>query len=290
MGEIDLLEQDGVSARKNFEIAQTTDEHLPNLQPDLAAAWFEIGDKTGNAEAYAEAAELYSKALHDNPADPALLLYNRALSWERQNLVDNALDDLNSALKVERSASWRKSIEAEIQRIKSPHVSGNSSLEDDDYETALDSVTRNLLPQWNSSPAARIRIKKVAAVGLRHHDYWLQDWIDAPHTSLSQEADTYLAKAVAEGNIRDAEASLVDARKASVLYRTLKEYPGIYRAKVVEVYDLEKLAPAREYVTEIAELAVRQISGATHGSLFAWRLKEPIVCRRKVISRNNKRV
>jgi CHAT domain-containing protein len=261
LGEVQLLEQDGLAARRNFEIAQTTAENLPNLQSDLAAAWFEIGEKSGTAEAYAEAAELYSKELHAHPANPSLLYYNRALCWERQSLNENALDDLHSALSQEPSAAWRKAIEAEIARL-STHSAVSPT---DGYEDALAEATEKLLPHWTDSPEARAKIQQTATLGLKHNDRWLTDWIAAKHDPVSTEADSHLAAAVSAGAAGEAESSLTEAHQALDLYKQTDQYPGLLRARQAETYALQRLGRGSECVK-----AASTLEQELHTRQYAW--------------------
>jgi CHAT domain-containing protein len=273
LGEVDLLEQDGNAARRNLEIAQTTDENLPNLQLDLAAAWFEIGDKTGNAEAYAQAAELYSKLLHDHPADPALLYYNRALCWERQNLVENALDDLRAALPLEKSSAWRKAIEDEIARLSSH----SATTPTDGYEAALGNATVNLLPHWTDSPDARVKLAQVAALGLSHRDRWLQDWTAANHSARNIEADQQLALAIADGSAGKAQSSLAAAVAAIQLYKMSGQRPGLLRAQVAEVYAFQRLGRAKECI-ETATRVERELGSSQYARLEGQALLDKGIC------------
>jgi len=254
LGETNLLEQDGVAARRNFEIAQATDDSLPNLQPDLAAAWFELGDATGTSVDYAQAAELYLRELHNlndghpHPAGPALLHYNLALCWERQNLTDNALEDLRLALAAERDPAWRAAIQHEIDRL-SNHSSlpaPADPLESDGYEAALADAIANDLPHW---PESQAKLAPVAAMGLRHHDRWLADWIAAPHTALSQQADEHLSASVRAATGGVAETSLSEAQQAFALYMKAGNIPGRLRAEYAETYAYQRLGRDEECIS-----------------------------------------
>jgi CHAT domain-containing protein len=248
LGQIQLLEQDGLGARRNFEIAQTTDENLPNLQSDLAAAWFMIGDKSGNAEAYAEAVELYGKQIIDHPT--SLLYYNRAICWERLNLNDKALDDLHYALSLERSAAWRAAIQSEIARLSSP----SATISTDGYETALAEATQNLLPHWGDTPSGHARITQTAELGLRHNDRWLLDWVEANHTAMSIEADSHLSAAIAAGAGGEAQPSLAEAHRAIDLYTGSNQHPGLLRARLAELFALQRLGRVRDCLDSAARL------------------------------------
>jgi len=254
LGETNLLEQDGVAARRNFEIAQATDDSLPNLLPDLAAAWFELGDATGTSVDYAQAAELYLRELHNlndghpHPTGPALLHYNLALCWERQNLNENALEDLRAALAAEHDPAWRTAIQHEIDRLSNRSSLPRSAdpLESDGYEAALADAIANDLPRW---PESRAKLAPIAAMGLRHHDRWLSDWIAAPHTALSQQADEHLSASVRAATGGVAEPSLSEAQQALALYTKAGNVPGRLRAEYAETYAYQRLGRDEECLT-----------------------------------------
>jgi CHAT domain-containing protein len=242
LGEINLLEGDGAAARRNLEIAQTTDANLRGLEADLAAAWFEIAETTGNTEYYAQAAELYSREIQAKHGEISLLLYNRALCWERQNLRENALDDLREALTTEKSAAWRKEMQKEIDRLSAASLLAPA----DEYERALDKATTELLPHWDDSAEARVEIAAAARLGLFHGDAWLTDWMAARHDATTTEADEHLAGAVSAGDSGDAVRSLTEARAAAKLYRRAGDTPGLMRAELGETYALQRLDRNKE--------------------------------------------
>jgi CHAT domain-containing protein len=253
LGEINLLEGDGESARRNLEIAQSSDDKLPNLKNDLAAAWFELGDRTGNAEDYARAAELYSQQLRDPGPDLSLLYFNRAICWERQNLTQPAVDDLRTALSLESSAVWRRAIQDELTRL-----SAHSTVPTDGYEEALSRATEGLIPQWGRSPDVRKSIKTIAEMGLRHHDHWLLDWIAATHNVTAQMADRHLAMAATAASTGQGLLALAESHQAIALYQKAGETPGRARAQLIEIYALQRLARSYDCLRRARVLAADQ--------------------------------
>jgi CHAT domain-containing protein/tetratricopeptide (TPR) repeat protein len=261
LGEISLLEKDkdpdGSIALNNLEEAQSANEHLPNLTADLAAAQFEIAEKQHSSKAYGDAIHLYTSAIGDNPANPSLLYYNRALCWSRLGMNEEALQDFKSALSTEKSVEWRKAIEEEIERLskhsgieKYPSPNGAGSTTDspagDGYETMLANATEELLPRWNDSQEVREKLAHISEVGALHSDRWLQDWIATPHTSASQPADSALAEAVRAGVAGNARDSLAKSREALKLYRRAANWPGQLRAQLAVTYALQRLDRAQD--------------------------------------------
>jgi CHAT domain-containing protein len=271
LGEVNLLDGDGTAARRNLEIAQMTDAKLPNLLPDLAGAWFEIGDKTGSAEAFAEAAELYSEQLTASKRDTSLLYYNRALCWERQGATRNAIADLQMALKTEPSAAWREVIQAEIAKLSknssatpkdsrftpASQLSSNSAdahPEKFNYEDALEKATGQLLPLWKVDPKVRAELAQIAKSGLGHRDVWLRDWLASVHTPLSEDGDRHLATAVLDGSAGNPQDSLAESQRALSSYEKAGNVPGRLRALLAESYAFQRLDRAHECLAVAADL------------------------------------
>jgi CHAT domain-containing protein len=244
-GEVEILEHQGQKAWNDLEFAQTQDTNLPNLKADLAAADFEKGEddpREQKAAEYRDAVNLYQELLSEHPVDPALLYYNLALCWERQNMIKKARESLEKALSLERSPAWRQAIQSELANLDAN--SANSVT--DGFEAALNEVTATLLPEWSSSAEARSRITQTAAMGLRHGDRWLADWMHALHTATHAEADRHLADAVSDGNTNKADSALAQAHLSFELYQKAGNRAGLLRAKQTELFALQRLARTRD--------------------------------------------
>jgi CHAT domain-containing protein len=291
LGEIELLRKNGLAARRNFEIAQASDASLPNLLPDLAGAWFEVGESTGKATDYAQAEEKYLEELQNlkngkvPPTGAALLHYNLALCLERQGQTDEALVQLNAALSLEKASAWRAAIRSEINRLSNHPISGHSSdtREADGYEAALNDAISNLLPEWDdpADPTAqamvRAEIRKTAAVGALHHDRWLSDWIASSHTALSKEADHHLAASVRAAATGDAELSLAEAAQARMLYNRLDNSAGKLRAEYAETYADQRLGRTKDCIAMAASITRSQKVEA-YSSIHTRALLDEAIC------------
>lgn len=248
-GELDLLQQHGNEAYNNFDLAQHLDKDLPNLNLDLAAALFEEGE-------YKEASNLYLNELNDlrtgkaHSSDPALVHYNLALCWERQNLTPLAIEELRAALAQEHSPAWRAAIQGEIDRLTA-HVSQRPM--DGDYETALNNVTTNELGHWDD-PQVRVQVSNLAEIGLMHHDRWLSDWASLPHTPQSKQADRLLGDAQRAAAGGTAELSLEEARQALQLYKAAHNTPGRLRAMYDETYAYQRLTRTSDCISSAIAL------------------------------------
>ena len=248
-GEISVLQADGLTARRDLEIAETTNNRLPNLYSDLAAAWFEIGEKNGSSEAYGEAAELLGREIQHNPQN-SLLYYNRALCWARLGLRENALKDFEAALSYEHSSAWREAIQTEIAKLSSRSGKSSESFRvetsDEDYESSLVVAVQQLLPHWTESNQDHDKLVRISASGVQHQDLWLHDWIAATHSSESIKADSFLSVAVQLGTAGSGNDSLTNAEHSLSLYRGAANKPGELRAELAVVYALQRLDRARD--------------------------------------------
>lgn len=255
-GEISVLQGDGLTARRDFEIAETTNDQLPNLHSDLAAAWFEIGEKNGSSESYGEAAELLGRAIQQDPQN-SLLYYNRALCWLRLGLRENALKDFEAALSYEHSSAWRQTIQTEIAKLSSR--SGKSSetfrveTSEKNYESSL-AVAVQLLSHWTESNQDHDMLLRISALGIQHRDLWLHDWIAATHSSESNKADSFLSAAVRLGTAGSGNDSLTNAERALSIYRGAANVPGKLRAELAIVYALQRLDRAHDCLKAAAGL------------------------------------
>jgi hypothetical protein len=285
LGEIDLLHQDGVSALRNFEFAVATDNSLPNLIPDQGAAWFELGNSSGDRTDYGKAAEFYKIELNSlsdgksHPTSAAILHYNIALCWLHQDgHRDMAVEELRSALAAEKSPAWRRAMQDEIDRLSqhSRAAASGNPLESDGYEAALDNVVMDELPLW-SDPVTRAQLAQTAARGARHHDRWLSDWIASPHTALSHEADRHLSAAAHTAKSGEAETSLKEATQATALYTQAHNGPGRLRALVAQGYANQRLGRTRDCTTAATSVTSSPPAQA-YALLYAHALLDLAIC------------
>src|SRR6185312_4553435 len=154
-GRIDLLRAQPLSALDDFEQAQqnATQVHLTlaGIEGDLAAAWFEIAEQSGDPKDFTQAATRFSIEANRHPANASVVLYNRALSLERAHMDgDTVRRAFEEALAAETSQEWRKAIQEHLDRLK-PHAEMNAA---PDFEAALGAALAGL-PGWDFSATSR---------------------------------------------------------------------------------------------------------------------------------------
>lgn len=115
----DLIDGNFESAIKALEKAQGSSPGEASLFTDLATAYFERAERTGQTSDYARAFELLSQRLAKAP-DDHIALFNRAIISEKMLLHTQAVEDWNHYLRIESSSDWQKEARehlAEIEKI-----------------------------------------------------------------------------------------------------------------------------------------------------------------------------
>jgi tetratricopeptide (TPR) repeat protein len=104
-GRAELLERDYDSAVASFQRALHFQPDSAALTTDLASALFERAEARNSQADYNVAAEMLSRALTSTPEDP-VVLFNRAIVYERLHFYDKAIQDWQHYLRVESATDW----------------------------------------------------------------------------------------------------------------------------------------------------------------------------------------
>jgi tetratricopeptide (TPR) repeat protein len=277
LGRIALVEHQGETALSNFEIAQVLDPKLPGLLFDMASAHFELGETTGRSSEYGQAADLLRRYLADNPND-SVALFNEALCWERQGVNTEAISTFEAALAVEKDPKWRQEIQNHLAKLKqsqalelSPallqeHLTPAAFLSSRHdkpgyFELLLGVAGRDWLPRRGLDPQIDNALRKLATLGIAHHDYWIADMLATPASDQQRIADQTLSQALIASSRGNADEALAQADKAMRLYRTLGNRAGYLRAAVEHIYTLQRMGLSEDCLREAATLADdRQLS------------------------------
>ena len=272
LGEVYLLERHGQAALRTFQRAETSNPNLPDIKTDLAAALYERDiypepDQKATTDDLPTAIELYKVALQSSPSHPSILYYNLAQCLIQTGAVQKAIDNLTLAKSAETSHEWREAIQAQIDRLKGrssvsdgvgpSSLAQSSSLRgfvEDNYEALLDEAIGQWLTEWNRNSTIRERMDRLASLGLHHHDRWIHDWLEGPHTQASEEADRQLASAVQKASAGDAKSSLVNSQSALAAFSASGDVPGRVRARLAEIYAFQRLGNARECLSAASAL------------------------------------
>lgn len=263
LGRIALVEHDGAAAVRDFEMAQALAPGLAGLNRDLASAYFELAETTGQSTDYARSIDFFGKHLQQVGGKDAAALYNRGLAWERQAVYTEAIKDYEAALAQEKDAGWRAEIARHLQAARA-HASdyghpgpasgaltpasllarkGESA---GDYELYLLIASRKWLPQRGRDAESAAALEKLAEWGNRHHDSWLAEMLRTAPAEKETEAETVLARALDASNIGEADIAMEAATTASSLFKALGNKAGMARADAEVVYSQHRRSHASD--------------------------------------------
>jgi tetratricopeptide (TPR) repeat protein len=282
LGRIALVQHDGETARRNFEIAEALDPNLPGLTFDLAAAHFELGESTGHALEYGRAADLFSQYLQASHGKDPVAFFNRGLCWERQSIVTEATKDFQAALALEKDPKWRREIEnhlatlkrsAEDQSSLSPRKESLTaatflSVHKDSpglFETFQGIAGREWLARRDADQQIGDALQKLSALGVAHDDKWLEDMLRVPVSKPERAADETLSDALSASANGNADRALSASSEAMRLYKLTGNQAGYLRAAVEHVYTLQRMGLNGECLQQATVLI-----GNTQLARYSW--------------------
>jgi CHAT domain-containing protein len=277
-GRIDLLEWNSESAIRSFKQALEAQPDSAQLKSGLASAYFERAEATNQPVDYGTAAEWYGRALAQNPNDP-VAVFNRAITYERLFLYDQALQDWHHYLEVDPQGEWANEARVRLEALKQKMKDRNASalplpaeasaalpvLSDrasqNDGPSDAHSWEEDYLPialtQWlpsvyDTSRTAKSVDPEEAAVDLlakllsvRHGDEWLRDFLASPHSSTASRGVRELALAIQDNVQGNTEAAEYSAEHARQDFRAARNTAGELRSRFEVVYALKRAQRGR---------------------------------------------
>jgi regulator of sirC expression with transglutaminase-like and TPR domain len=266
---------------------QQTSAETPEVLRDLAAAYFQRAEASPDRAAdYQTAADLLSQALAKSPAD-AVMLYNRAIVYERLSLYHQALADWEQYLQSDPTGAWADDARRHRDEIKSKlqqhdrgmalpwtdpgtfnqHVKltdeGTWDVVDARVEDYMVQALEHWLPQAfpKSDEAAGRRAEAETAVATmaailerRHGDLWLNDLRAARQEPAMAEGIAELGAAVQANLAGNASAGLAAARRAMNDFRAAGSRAGWMRAGAEATYGLHRTFTLRACIAQADEL------------------------------------
>jgi CHAT domain-containing protein len=288
----ELLEGNYNSAIDNLRQALAATADSPSLLIDLATAYSQRADATGNTEDLGTAVDLLGQALKISPRDP-VALFNRAVISRKALLFSQAIEDWKTYLEIERTSKWADEArsrmeEAQQEQEKRKHSGVTSlftpaqfaALNFDDLATVdtldqrLEAYDTSAILEWlpvayptapsgsSETIAARTALSKLARISLdRHSDHW---WVDLLKQSSSPSfplALNYLSSAIRANESGATETAHNSAALAIQHFRSAGgNEAGILRARVEDLYafnleqDAEKCSQLLRLLQDAAQM------------------------------------
>jgi CHAT domain-containing protein/cytochrome c-type biogenesis protein CcmH/NrfG len=264
----ELLEGNYNGAVDNLRQALAAKADSPSLLIDLATAYSQRADATGNTEDLGTAVDLLGQALKTSPRDP-VALFNRAVISRKALLFSQAIEDWKTYLEVDPTSKWADEArtrmeEAQQEQEKRKH-SGVSplftppqfaALNFDDPAT-IDTVDQRLeaydtsaIMDWlpvaypttpsdsSESVAARTALSKLARISLdQHSDHWWVDLLKQSSAPSFPLALKYLSSAITANESGATEIAHSSAALAIHHFRAAGgNEAGILRARLEDLY------------------------------------------------------
>jgi CHAT domain-containing protein/cytochrome c-type biogenesis protein CcmH/NrfG len=292
-GRAELLDWQYAAAIKSFTQALAVKPDAPDLERDLATAYFQRAESEGRAIDYGTAIQLLSHALGKAPNDP-IALFNRAIADEKMFLYNDAIQDWERYLKADPKGDWAAEAQRHLanlrEKIKAHENSGavakrdpkaaatllraradsevlaSADVQDSVDEEYLSIAVREWLPAlyspagsgWRTNADVQKALLTLSEVlRAHHHDRWLADVLSSPPSQPFVDGLRVLGDAVktnAEGDPADGESL---SKKAERGFRAAGNIAGSVRAGLEAVYALQRAPKVNQCIRSAQALEAK---------------------------------
>jgi CHAT domain-containing protein len=283
-------------AETTLEKARSKGADNPGTQIDLAATYFEL-DSKAKLPNLQRTLNLLNEVLH-NPKlgsqDRSVALFDLAIAYEKTQAWDMAVPVWEQYLKLDPSSPWAKEAERHLKEAKSKlgppreqgydrpsfflsHVAGRSlPVEAEEYQNI---ALELWLPRAVEDPKSDSYKAVVALSNLleQHSDPWLKDLLNSlgPSDLAAVQA---LSAAILANEEELHDQALDQAGSAARIFAQHRNGPGELRARIEEVYALQRSLRASDCLQHAASLGAR-LSSTHYRWLLAQLSLEKASCR-----------
>ena len=264
----ELLEGNYSAAIDALQQALAAKPNSPSLLIDMATAYAQRAETTGNSEDFGRAIELLGQVLEASPNN-AVALFNRAVISQRALLFTQAIEDWQAYLRIDPTGKWADEARSRMEEVKREKEKRNHSnavplltplqfarvrLDDSDALATVDehfeAYSATALSTWiltayptipsgsSEQIASRQAVSKLAKIALdRHSDRWWRDFLEGASSPKFPLALTYLASAISANEKADTPTAHISAARAVQFFHSAKlNEAGILRAREEELY------------------------------------------------------
>lgn len=281
-GRADLLDGNYEAAISSFEKALDRNPDAPDLLADLASAHFSRAESEDKASDYAKALELYGRVLQTQP-DNALVLFNRAITFERMSVYSAAIADWEHYLRADPSSPWSDEAKRHLQLLQlKQRERDNSSLRpllqpeqiapelrqrphNADLDTRIEQYQSAAVKEWlpvgypfeatqRGSPAAlaaRAALADLATIlSQKHDDGWLHELLLSSSSPDFPAGVADLSEAASASDRADYATALQKATLAKRHFVAMNNAAGVSRAEFERIFALHFSNNALDCVRE----------------------------------------
>lgn len=293
----ELLEGNYNGAVDNLRQALAAKADSPSLLIDLATAYSQRADATGNTEDLGTAVDLLGQALKASPRDP-VALFNRAVISRKALLFSQAIEDWKTYLELDPTSKWadearsrmeearqeqEKRKHSDVTPLLTPAQFAALNFDDpatiDTLDQRLEAYDTSAILDWlpvaypttpsgsSKGIAARTALNKLARISLdRHSDHWWVDLLNQSSSPFFPLALNYLSSAIRANESGATETAHSSAALAIHHFRSAGgNEAGILRARVEDLY-----ASNLEQDAEKCSLLLRPLQDAALMRSYRW--------------------
>ena len=259
-----LLDWSYEAAITDLQKALWSEPRSPELLNNLASAYFERAETSGNFEDYGLAFELQSQALETENDNP-VVVFNRAITAERLFLFTQSERDWEHYLRLDPSGDWSDEARQRLAEVHSvledrdrrsrsalltstefaervdPKAPATWEQVDQRIEDYLSMAISEWAPTLYSEDAKpKLELRKALGtlaliVKQNHGDAWLSDLLSDPATPALSGGVSSLARAIAADSVSDDYANgRLESQAALHSFRRTASYAGLARSKLEE--------------------------------------------------------
>lgn len=274
---------------------------------DQAFAHFIRGERSSqNDHGQADIGRAFDLIDAAKKADPnnLVVLYNDALLLQRLALFNEAEAAWKEYLTRDSSSGWAGEARRHLQEVQdilrrhsnyvqSPlldpaelasllhrNVSAATSAIEQRPEEYLEIAVRDWLPRSfaRNAQAERESLQLLGRVlSSRHHDRWLEDLVNGRKTEQLAKAGVLLAQSIRKNEAGDASEAVDASLWSARLYADDRSIPGELRAKVEELFGLQRSTKANECVAN-ADKATNAVEHSGYAWVKAQFLLQQAIC------------
>jgi len=263
----EMLEGNYNGAIDNLEQAKAAKGDSPPLLVDLATAYSQRADATGNRDDLGTAVHLLGLALQASPRDP-VALFNRAVISRKVPLLSQAIEDWKTYLEIDPTGKWADEARSRLEEAQqaqekrkqsgvplfTPSQFAALNLDDPATMEALDkrveAYEADAILDWvpeafpiapsgsSEATAARNALSKLAKLSVeKHSDRWLADFLRESSSPSFPLAVNYLRSAIRANESGATETAHENAALAIQEFRaTGGNEAGMLRARIEDLY------------------------------------------------------